>query len=328
MKIRKLAASAVLAFMAAGSAGAAELNFANFMAPTNPYEAGAFQPFAAMVAEMTGGEVTVRVRSGGELGAGPVEQYNRALDGVADLAIGLPGYTASTFPITLLSELPGVLTEDTGTETLWNNIDLFADEYRRVELIGLWSNAENVLYMRGDAVRTPADIAGKKIRVPSRNAGLIVESWGGSPVSMPVSEIYNALQTGVIDGAMIDGTATDAFKLGEVADSLTFGMNTTISPFFIVMNRDSFDALTPEQQTAIKEAGRQASRLANTTQIDAGRAGIIGFGNLEGKELIELTADEAKAFDDLSASVLAQVVDESTAAGLPAQDVIDALMAQ
>jgi len=281
-----------------------------------------------MVDEMTDGEVTVRVRSGGELGGGPVEQYNRALDGVADLAVGLQGYTASTFPLTLLSELPGVLTEETGTETLWENLDLFADEYRRVELISLWSNAENVLYMRGDAVRTPADIAGKKIRVPSRNAGLIVESWGGSPVSMPVSDIYNAMQTGVIDGAMIDGTATGAFKLGEVADSLTYGMNTTISPFYIVMNRDSFAALSSEQQAEIKEAGRRASRLANTTQLDAARAGIIGFGNLEGKELVELTADEAKAFDDLSASVLDQVVQEATAEGLPAQDVVDALMAQ
>lgn len=145
---------------------------------------------------------------------------------------------------------------------------------------------------------------------------------------MPVSDIYNAMQTGVIDGAMIDGTATGAFKLGEVADSLTYGMNTTISPFYIVMNRDSFAALSSEQQAEIKEAGRQASRLANTTQLDAARAGIIGFGNLEGKELVELTADEAKAFDDLSASVLDQVVQEATAEGLPAQDVVDALMAQ
>ncbi|WP_250637308.1 hypothetical protein [Salipiger sp. CCB-MM3] len=64
-------------------------------------------------------------------------------------------------------------------------------------------------------MRSPADIKGLKIRVPSRNTGLLVEAWGATPVSMPVSEIYNAMQTGVIDGAMIDTTATRAFRLAK-----------------------------------------------------------------------------------------------------------------
>lgn len=324
MALKRLLMGAALTGALLSGAVAGELSFANFMAPTNPYEAGAFQPLAKMVEERTGGEVTVRVYSGGELGPGPVEQYNRALDGVADLVVGLPGYTASSFPLTLLSELPGVLTEETGTETLWKNIELFSSEYERVQLISLWSNAENLLYMRDTAVRTPADLAGKKIRVPSRNAGLIVESWGGSPVSMPVSDIYNALQTGVIDGAMIDGTATGAFKLGEVTSYLTVGMNTTISPFFILMNRDSFAGLSEDQQKAVLEVGREVSALANKTQLDAAAAGIDAFAAL-GKDVIKLTDDEAKAFDDLSAGVRDTVVAEEAAKGLPAAEVVSAL---
>lgn len=106
-----------------------------------------------------------------------------------------------------------------------------------LKLVALWSNAQNILYTRDKAVRTPADVKGMKIRVPSHNAGLIVESWGGSPVSIPVAEICNAMQTGVINGAMIDGTATKAFKLGEVANFLIVGMDTTISPFFALRGR-------------------------------------------------------------------------------------------
>lgn len=45
------------------------------------------------------------------------------------------------------------------------------------------------------------------------------------------------MQTGVIDGACIDTTATRAFRLGEVANYLTYGMGTTNSPFFFLMNR-------------------------------------------------------------------------------------------
>lgn len=322
---RHLAGAALALALLAGSASAAELKFANFMPPTNPYEAGAFRPFADKVAAATGGAVTVHVYSGGELGAGPREQYDRAVDGVADLAVGLPGYTASSFPLTLLSELPGVLDEATGTEALWKNIDLFADEYRRVRLVSLWSNAENLLYMRDRPVRAPADVAGLKIRVPSRNAGLVVESWGATPVSMPVTEIYNAMQTGVIDGAMIDGTATRAFKLGEVAKFLTVGMDTTISPFFIVMNRDSFGDLGPDQQAAILNIGREVSTLANDTQRAAAATGIEAFAALEGKQVIRLSDAEAAAFDALSAKARDQVVAEVSAQGLPAAAVVEAL---
>lgn len=323
--MKRLAGAALGLTLSVAAAQADELKFANFMAPTHPYVAGAFDPFAAQIADTTGGAVTVRVYNGGELGAGPVDQYARVVDDVAEFAFGLPGYTAANFPLTLLTELPGAIAEADGTATIWKNIDLFQPEFERVKLVGLWSNAQNVLYTRDKAVRSPADVAGMKIRVPSRNAGLVVEAWGGSPVSMPVSEIYNALQTGVIDGAMIDGTATMAFKLGEVANFLTVGMDTTISPFFIIMNRDAFDALPADQQAAVLKVGQDISVVGNQVQLAEAAKGIAKFGETEGKELITLTADEAAAFNALSAPVVAAVVAET---GGNAQAVIDALMAK
>lgn len=323
--MKRLAGAATAFALTIAAAQADELKFANYMAPTHPYVAGAFDPFAAKIAEATGGAVTVKVYNGGELGAGPADQYARVVDGVAEFAIGLPGYTAANFPLTLLSELPGVLTEAEGTATIWKNIDRFQPEFERVKLVSIWSNAQNVLYTRDKAVRTPADVAGMKIRVPSRNAGLVVEAWGGTPVSMPVSEIYNALQTGVIDGAMIDGTATMAFKLGEVANFLTVGMDTTISPFFIIINRDAFDALPADQQEAVLKVGQEVSVLANQVQLTEAANGIAKFGELEGKELITLTADEAAAFNALSGQVVATVVAET---GGDAQAIVDALKAK
>jgi len=323
MRLTSLLAGAI-ASLAITAAHADELSFANYMAPTHPYVAGAFQPFADLVAEKTGNALTVHLYNGGELGAGPDAQYDRVVEGVADLAVSLPGYTASNFPLTLLTELPGVIDEQTGTGVIWKNIDLFQPEYQRVKLIALWSSAANLLYTK-KPVRTPADLAGLNIRVPSRNAGLLVEAWGGSPVSMPVSEIYTALQTGVIDGAMIDGTATTAFRLTEVTDYLTVGIESTISPFFIVMNRDQFNALPADQQAALEEAGVQASVLGNQTQLNVAAAGIQAFANAPGKEVITLTEDEARAFHDLNAPVVARIVAET---GSNAQAVIDALTAR
>jgi TRAP-type C4-dicarboxylate transport system substrate-binding protein len=323
MRFNTLIASAAIA-LTTTAALAGELSFANFMPPGHPYVAGAFQPFADMVAEKTDGEVTVKLYNGGELGPGPVEQVNRAMDGVADFAISLPGYTASSFPLTLTAELPGVITAETGTQDIWDNIDLLKGEYRRVQLVSLWSSAPNVLYTRDKAVRSPADVVGMNIRVPSRNAGLQVTAWGGNPVSMPVTEIYNAMQTGVIDGAMIDTTATRAFRLGEVANFLTLGFDATNSPFFIVANRDAFRDLSDDQQAAVLEAGKEASFLANQTQLLVAEGGIEAFAEMGG-EVIRLSDTEAAAFNELSAPIVGEVVAET---GEGAQAVVDALKAE
>ncbi|QFT67888.1 C4-dicarboxylate-binding periplasmic protein precursor [Labrenzia sp. THAF35] len=329
MKISKALTGTALALgLFANAAQARELKFANFMPPANPYQAGAFEPFAEKLAAATNNEITVHIYAGGELGPGPVEQFSRAVDGVADFAVGLPGYTASQFPVTLLTELPGVIDEETGTEVIWKNINLFKPEFKRAVLVSLWSNAENVLYTREKPVRTPDDVKGLKIRVPSRNAGLLVEAWGATPVSMPVPEIYNALQTGVIDGALIDGTGTKAFKLGEVSKYLTVGFDTTISPFFIVMNRDSFASLTDEQKAAVEEIGKEISVTANAVQLAAAHKGIDAFAEMDGKQVIRLSDDEATAFNALADEARAKAIEEATASGIAAGDVVSALQAQ
>ncbi|MGO4855413.1 TRAP transporter substrate-binding protein [Phaeovulum sp. W22_SRMD_FR3] len=328
MFARSVAAGAVMAAVLGASAMADELKFANFMAPTHPYVAGAFQPFADAVGAKTNGGVTVKLYNGGELGAGPVDQYSRVVDGVAELAISLPGYTASNFPLTLLTELPGVITETHGTQDIWDHIDLFQPEYKRAHLVSLWSSAPNLLFTRDKAVRTPADLAGLKIRVPSRNAGLQVEVWGGAPVSMPVSEVYNALQTGVIDGAMIDGTAVGAFKLSEVANYITMGMDTTISPFFIVMNKDVYADLSEAEKAAIDAAGKQASFDGNKVQLAVAENGIASFAAMAGKEVIHLTAEEAAAFNVLSKAVVETVIAETKVEGSDPQAIVTALKSE
>lgn len=297
--------------LSANIASAETLKFANFMAPTHPYVESTFAPFTKDVEDLSKGEIKVQLYSGGELGAGPAEQYDRAVHGVAEFSISLPGYTASTFPLTLISELPGVIDEKTGTETIWKNIDQFEPEYKRVKLVSLWSSAENIFYSSTKAIRTLEDLKGMKIRVPSRNSGALVEAWGASAVSMPVNDVYNALQTGVIDAAMIDGTATKAFRLGEVANYITYGMKTTNSPFFIVMNRDAWDGLSDANKKAVEEAGKKASLNGQAMQLRVAADGIASFAALAGKEVIQLNAEQAAPFNAIAEKITAQVVGDA-----------------
>lgn len=318
--------TAALTFgIAAGAVHAADLKLADFQPAGHPFVENVYKPMAQEVSGATDGAVTIKVYAGGELGAGPAEQYNRVINGVTEIAFGLPGYTAANFPKTLLTELPGVLDPQTGTDRILANLDALAQDYRRVVLLGLWTNAPNLLLMGDKEVRSPDDLKGMKIRVPSRNAGLVVEAWGGTPVSMPAPEIYGSLQTGVIDGAVIDATTLRTFKLKEVTNVVVQGMKPTISTFFLIMNRDAYADLPEAAQSALSEAGRKASVTANTIQLAGAAAALEEFASLEGKTVITLTPEEAAAFDAASATVTASVIGEGETAGLDASGYVAAL---
>ena len=323
--LTKLAGATLALGVVTQTAQATELKLADFQPPTHFVVEKVYTPFAEAVSAATGGDVTVKVFMGGELGAGPAEQYNRVVDGVADLAFSLPGYTASTFPMTLLTELPGAIDAATGTDRILANLDMLSDEYRRVQLVGLWNNAPNLLFMAEKPVHSMADLAGLNIRVPSRNAGLIVQAWGANPVSMPAPEIYNAMQTGVLDGAMIDATTLGAFKLAEVTKYITTGMDTTMSDFFLIMNRDAFDGLDDTARAAILEAGKQASVAGHDAWAGVADGALAGFAATEGKEVITLTPEEAETFNAASAAAVDQIVADAEAEGIPARAFLDAL---
>ena len=112
------------AALAAGTmaATADELKLAHFSSTKYHLHNEMFLPLAANIAEATGGDTTIRVYPGGELGAGPVKQYDRVLDGVADIVYALPGYTASQFKKTLLVHLlfPYPITSHRGPPPLYH----------------------------------------------------------------------------------------------------------------------------------------------------------------------------------------------------------------
>ena len=101
MKFATFAFAAGMA-VAANVAGAQELKFANFTPPFHTINASVIEKLNADLSAASNGAVTVRGYHGGELGAGPVEQYVRAVQGVADMVWGLPGYTSSQFQKTMI----------------------------------------------------------------------------------------------------------------------------------------------------------------------------------------------------------------------------------
>ena len=287
-----------------------ELKFANFTPPFHTVNASVIEMMNDMLSEATNGEVTVRGYHGGELGAGPVEQYVRVVQGVADVAWGLPGYTSSQFDTTMIVELPNAIAiEAPGYEALINAYDEhLADEFPGTVPVALWTSEPNVFIMRDHEIRTPADVAGLKLRVAGATAAQVVEALGGTPVQMPINQVYNALETGLIDGVITGSSTLNDFKLDEVANSYTFGANLGRLSFYAVMNEGVYNGLSAEAKAAldIMVLSKSAEDAWNATSDDGVAQARASGDNV----FIDLTENEAAAFAEAVSGVVNAYVAE------------------
>lgn len=290
------------------AAGAQELKFANFSAPTHTITASVIEPLNKALSDATGGEVTMRGYHGGELGSGPADQYVRVVQGVADSSWGLPGYTSSQFLKTMIAEMPGALPLDQPAyPALWRAFpDYLASEFPATVPLALWGSEPNIFIMKSAQIRTPADIAGLKIRVAGATAGDAIEALGGTPVQMPMTQVYNGLQTGLIDGAISGASTLSDFKLDEVADSYTLGANMGRLVFFTVMSQSAYDGLSADAKAGLDSvAGETLSKSAEDAWMATADAAVEAARADDRNVVIDLTPEEIAAFD----AVLAPVTD-------------------
>ncbi|MGH7002639.1 MAG: TRAP transporter substrate-binding protein [Alphaproteobacteria bacterium] len=328
MLIAAAAAVAALAALAPAVAPRAEteLKLAHFLPPRHQLHTQVFVPLAEEVKKISGGKLTIRIFPAGELGKGPNEQFKRAQTGIADIAFGLAGYTSAQFPATLLIELPGVAANTVeATEQLWRVLDArLKGEFRGTKVLGLWVNDTNLLLTRAKAIKAIDDVKGLKIRVPSALAGEVVKAWGGTPVAMPVDQVYQAMDTGVVDGAYIGPSALRSFRLNEVANHLTVGTPTAFAAQYLVMNEGKWNGLSPDEKAWLEKAvGLEFSKNAARIYEKEGDSGVAAFK--EKKPVSQVDAAEAAKFQAAADRVIAAHVAELERKNIPAGKILAAM---
>lgn len=329
LKTGSLLASA-LAFLAA-PASSEELSFAHFVPPAHIITSSIVEPLTESLATASNGDLTIRVYPGGELGPGPVEQYGRVVQGVADMAWGLAGYNSQQFPLSMIVELPGIVDEaGSGHAAMWRVYDDYLTaEFPGTRPLALWTSEPNVLIMRDKDVRTPADMAGLKIRVSGAFPGQVIEALGATPVQMPANEMYNAMQTGLIDGIMTGASAIQDFKINEVARSYTTGPSLGNILFYVVMNEARYQGLSDEQKAAIDASVREGLSESGETGWNARAEETLDSLRADAsKTVIDLTPEESEAFNTLTVALTEKVVADLDAQGLPASAVRAAMVAK
>ncbi|MGH8661021.1 MAG: TRAP transporter substrate-binding protein DctP, partial [Burkholderiales bacterium] len=215
-------ASVVLAGVAHPSR-AQELRLSTFVPPVHVIYREILVPWANDVATATNGAVKVTLYPSMQLGGKPPELFRQAQDGVVDLVFTLPGYTSPAFPRTQMIELPGLKPDGlAATNMMWDLLDPYLlPEYEGTKVIALWGAEDAGLMSRDKAFRSMDDLKGLRVRAPSAAQAKQLQVMGAVPIAAPITEVYQGLERGVMDGAMVPFTTILDFRLGEVARGFT-----------------------------------------------------------------------------------------------------------
>lgn len=233
---------------------AKELKIATFMSPKHYLNRVAFKKLAEDIGKATGNSTTAKLFASGQLGKGPVQQYKRVLDNVAEISFGIQGYTSTIFPRTLIVSQPGVgKSAQEITEKAWSIYkEYLTPEYTKVKMLGIWSNTPATLVMRKKQVTKIEDVKGLKIRALDATNVPMMNAWGASGIAMPISKVYDALDKGVVDGVYAAiNVLFVPWRFSESAKFVTDGMNAQSAMFWLSMNKKVWEGLSKQDQRAI-----------------------------------------------------------------------------
>mgnify|MGYP001801871381 CR=1 FL=1 len=224
----------------------------------------AMDKFAELVAEKTGGEITLQMFHGGTLGSQPdaVEQVRLGGLEIGNFNLGpigpiVPAANVVSLPF-IFKDVPHmfrVLDSEGGAA-------IAAGMAEKGLLPLAWYDAGARSFYNGEkAINTPDDVVGMKVRVMNNDlfTGMINE-MGGNASPMAFAEVYQALKTGVVDGAENNWPSYESTGHFEVAGFYSLSQHLII-PECICINADTFAGLSTDMQAAVTEAAQESALL-------------------------------------------------------------------
>ena len=150
-------------------------------------------------------------------------------------------------------------------------------------IVAVWENGFRHVTNNRKPIQAPADLAGIKLRTPSGVWRLkLFQALGANPTPMALSEVFIALQTGVIDGQENPLAQIWGSKLYEVQDYLSLTGH-VYTPAYVVTSPSRWDALPDDVRTILEEEARatQAFVYETAEHLDADLLDRIRAGGVE-----------------------------------------------
>lgn len=219
--------------------------------------------FADRIEELTDGEIKIEVFIGGVLGS-EVETMEQLLEGTIEMNRISATRLGEFSPIMDIFSVPylfrneehclNVIHGDVGRE-----LAATCENYG-VKLLTYFYTGSRSIYNTVRPINTPDDLEGLKIRVMGSELMLdTMRILGASPTTTAYSEVYTALQTGVIDGGENPPASVVDMSFYEVADYYSLNEHFTI-PDVIVISKEVWDELEPMHKAIFLRVSRETEK--------------------------------------------------------------------
>lgn len=269
--------------------------------------------FKDIVEKESGGELKVQLFPSAQLykdkqvpeavGSGAIEAGSAFLGRYAG---SVPAVDVVNLPFFFRDEAHLRAAVATGSE-MRNLLDAAVLEETGARVLWWQAFGRNIYLTNGSAIRTPADLNGKKVRTYGKVLGWTVEALGGAPTLMSGSKQFLAYQQGAVDVGMTGASAVKSRKLYEVMDHMTLSFDSNIE-FIAVMNEKFFQSLSSENQAIILKAAatveqqlRDAIYKQETAAVDEVRSKMT---------VVDLTEQERAKWRDATKEVVDRFVSE------------------
>ncbi|WP_428928942.1 sialic acid TRAP transporter substrate-binding protein SiaP [Marinibacterium sp. SX1] len=189
-----------------------------------------------------------------------------------------------------------------------DQLKAIAREKLKVEILGTFYYGTRQVNLKGDKqIMTPADMAGVKMRMPGGESWQFLgKALGANPVPIPYTELYTALQSGVVDGQDNPLPNDRAMKFYEVTDQIVMTSHNVGFGMLLISSR-VWDDLTEEQQATLQAAADKATAWSDQQYLDE-EAELVEFFEGEGLKVYtpDVAAFQAHAQEQYLASPLSK----------------------
>jgi tripartite ATP-independent transporter DctP family solute receptor len=230
--------------------------------------------FGRILEEKTDGRITVEVFPSGQLGdqqtmiqslqMGALDLYRTNPSYLADLGMAKMNVLHLPFLFKDVEHAWRVIDSPIGQEFL----DVINESDSKMVGLGYLAESPRNFFFKDKVVTKVEDMKGLKIRVPNSQMYLdIVETFGASPTPIAYSELYSALQTGVVDGAEnpIVGYYTNNFH--EVAPNYTLNGH-EFAPSVVIVSELTWNSLDAEDQQILKDAMKETEKYMHNLAVE------------------------------------------------------------
>ncbi|MEO1193806.1 MAG: TRAP transporter substrate-binding protein [Pseudomonadota bacterium] len=284
-----LIGAGLTALMASGVAAEMRMSLSHVANTDHPIHAAA-ETFARVAGDLSDGEINVRIFPNSQLG-----KAKEALEGLQlgtiDITLDSIGALSSFHPVAGVESMPYLFEGPEHYIAVWNSPtgqeikDLLAEEANFRVMGHLYRGSRELTANR--PINSIDELEGLKIRVTPIKERL--ETWkafGANPTPMPWSEVFTALQQGVIDAQENPIAAIHAQKIHEVQDYLILTSHMA-NGWTFVMNAERFDGLPKTLQIALRGAA-EAATIQFQAYVQANRDRLIEALKAEGMTVIEI----------------------------------------